>query len=240
MDLIEHGESMPWEDDYGENRFKKYKVRFNSSFLKKHKLVFLIQDPLKPMKKEYVVSYKAQLALKGKPYTDAYQQLDMALEDESKKNSPEDLDTLFYVETPKKSFNDLIVPDKTIKDLRAALARANQGEKIFNTWGLSKVAEYGKGITLNMRGPPGTGKTLATHCLAKEMGKKLLIVRYDQLQNCYVGETEKNIQRVFKLAKAKDAVLFFDEADAIALDRGSLEKSWEMSQVNTLLKELER
>ena len=47
-------------------------------------------------------------------------------------------------------------------------------------------------------------------------------------------------ERVFKLAKAKDAVLFFDEADAIALDRGSLEKSWEMSQVNTLLKELER
>ena len=79
MDLIEHGESMPWEDDYGENRFKKYKVRFNSSFLKKHKLVFLIQDPLKPMKKEYVVSYKAQLALKGKLYSDAYQQLDMVL-----------------------------------------------------------------------------------------------------------------------------------------------------------------
>jgi SpoVK/Ycf46/Vps4 family AAA+-type ATPase len=102
------------------------------------------------------------------------------------------------------------------------------------------VIEYGRGTTLNFRGPPGTGKTLAANCLAKELDMKLLIVRYDQLQSCWVGQTEKHIQNVFKLAKTKNAVLFFDEADAIALDRSSLEKSWEMSQVNTLLKELER
>ena len=66
------------------------------------------------------------------------------------------------------------------------------------------------------------------------------MVRYDQLQNCFVGVTEKHIQRVFKIAKTKNAVLFFDEADAIALSRSNLQQSWEMSQVNTLLKELER
>ena len=66
------------------------------------------------------------------------------------------------------------------------------------------------------------------------------MVRYDQIQSAYVGQTEKHIQRIFNLAGKKNAVLFFDEADAIALNRASLERSWEMSQVNTLLKELER
>ena len=238
MEFIEYGEIMPSYDIHWMDRFKEQKVRFNSSLLKKYKLVFLIQNPLNPMRKDYIISYKAQLALKGKQYTDAYQQLDMALEEESKKNSPEDLDSLFYVEIPKKSFKDLIVSDKTMKDLKVALARANQGENIFNTKGLSKVDEYCKGITLNMRGFQGTGKTLAAYCLAKEMGKKLLIVRYGQLQNCDVREREKDIQRAFKLAKAKDAVIFFDEADTIAFDSDDSEKSWEMSQ-NMLLKELE-
>jgi AAA+ superfamily predicted ATPase len=81
---------------------------------------------------------------------------------------------------------------------------------------------------------------MAANVLAKELGKKLLMVRYDQIQNMYVGETEKHIQRIFKIASVKNAVLFFDEADAIALDRAFLQQSWEMSQVNTLLKELER
>jgi SpoVK/Ycf46/Vps4 family AAA+-type ATPase len=81
---------------------------------------------------------------------------------------------------------------------------------------------------------------MAANVIAKELGKKLLMVRYDQIQNMWVGETEKHIQRIFSIASKKNAVLFFDEADAIALNRATLEQSWEMSQVNTLLKELER
>lgn len=228
------------EDDEDENPFTKYKVRYESSQLKRFKLIYKIVNPLAPLKTIYEVSYRAQLALKGKKYTPEYEQLDMALEEESKRNSPDAMDSLYYAIEPKSKFEDLIVSDKLKDSLKAAIARDNQKDKIFKKWGFKNVIEYGQGTTLNFRGPPGTGKTLAANVVAKELGKKLLMVRYDQLQNMYVGETEKHIQRVFTLARKKNAVLFFDEADAIALNRASLQQSWEMSQVNTLLKELER
>jgi len=245
IDLVEdNNERSDFEFRFGirESRdiFKKYKVRYESSNLKRFGLVYRIINPLKPMKNIYEVSYKAQLALKNKKYTEEYQQLDMALEEDSKTNSPDQLDSLYYSIDPKFTFQDLVAPAKLKDSLRTALSREKSKDQIFKTWGIGKVVEYGRGTTLNFRGPPGTGKTLAAHCFAKEVGRKLLMVRYDQLQSSWVGQTEKHIQRVFKIAKTKNAVLFFDEADAIALSRKSLERSWEMSQVNTLLKELER
>jgi len=245
LDLIEeNNEKSEFEYENGikanKDVFNKHKVRFESSKLRRYKLVYRIVNPLRPMKTVYEVSYKAQLALKNKKYTDEYEQLDMALEEESKRNSPDELESLYYIINPKCGFNDLVGATKLKDNLRTALSREIKKDKIFKNWGFNKVIEYGKGTTLNFRGPPGTGKTLAANCLAKELGKKLLMVRYDQLQDCYVGMTEKHIQQAFKMATAKNAVLFFDEADAIALNRSSLERSWEMSQVNTLLKELER
>lgn len=220
--------------------FKKNKVRFESSRLKRLKLVYKVTDPMRPLKVVYIVSYSAQLALKNQKYTDEYEQLDLMLEEESKRNTPDQLNSLYYIIEPKERFNDLIVNKDIMERLDAALSRELGKDKIFRKWGFDKVLQYGKGTTINFRGPPGTGKTLAANCLANRLNRKLLMVRYDQLQNMYVGETEKHIQQVFKMAKMKNAVLFFDEADAIALDRASLERSWEMSQVNTLLKELER
>jgi len=245
LDLIEdNNDKSDFEMENGiresKDIFKKHKVRYESSQLRRFKLIFRIIHPLRPMKAVYEVSYKAQLALKNRKYTDEYQQLDMGLEEESKRNSPDELESLYYIIESKFNFNDLVASEKLMKNLKSALSRETNKDKIFKDWGLGKVIEYGRGTTLNFRGPPGTGKTLAANCLAKELNKKLLMVRYDQLQNCFVGVTEKHIQMVFKIAKAKNAVLFFDEADAIALSRKNLEKSWEMSQVNTLLKELER
>lgn len=227
--------------DEGEtDKFAKYRIRYESSQLKRFKLVFRIINPKEPMKKNYQVSYAAQLALQGKKYTEEYEQMDMALEEESKRSSPDELEGLYYAIHPKTGLKNLVADNTLIDNLQTAIMRERSREKIFKGWGFGKVIEYGRGTTINFRGPPGTGKTLAAHCMAKELGKKLLMVRYDQLQNLYVGETEKHITQVFKLAKVKNAVLFFDEADAIALSRHFLESSWEMSQVNTLLKELER
>lgn len=247
MDLIKKGRGggrfsifTDDEEDGDENPFAKHKVRYESSQLKKLKLVFRIINPLRPLRASYEVSYKAQLALKGKKYTNEYEQLDLALEEEAKKSNPNELDSLYYVIEPKVNFDDLIVSDKLKENLKTAISRDKQKDKIFKKWGFKGVIDYGKGTTLNFRGPPGTGKTLAANVMAKELGKKLLMVRYDQVQSMWVGETEKHIQRIFNLASKKNAVLFFDEADAIALNRVTLEKSWEMSQVNTLLKELER
>jgi SpoVK/Ycf46/Vps4 family AAA+-type ATPase len=228
-----------WEDS-DLDVFRKHRVRYESSQMKRYKLVFKIVNPLKPLKCDYVVSYKAQLQLENKRYSEEYQQLDVSFEEEAKRNSPDSLDSLYYVSKPKTNFNDFIADSELKEKLLTAKARAQNHQKIFKNWGLGKVIQYGRGTTLNFRGPPGTGKTLAANCFAKELGKKLLVFRYDQMQDKYIGETEKHIQRVFKIAKTKDAVLFFDEADAIANDRKYMKKGWELSQVNTLLKELER
>ena len=219
--------------------FKRNKLRYESSALKRHKLVFRITDPLRPLRVVYEVSYKAQLGITGKNYTDEYQQLDMALEEEAKRNSPDQLDSLYYAINPTKTFDDLIVSEKIIDDLKTAINRESQKDLIMKKWEIGKVIEYGKGTTLNFRGPPGTGKTLAANVLAKELNKKILMVRYDQIQSMLVGGTEKNIQRAFAIAKTKNAVLFFDEADAIATNRAMHKTTFETSQVNVLLKELE-
>jgi SpoVK/Ycf46/Vps4 family AAA+-type ATPase len=220
--------------------FRKYKVRYESSQLKKKKLVFKIVNPLTPLKEIYEISYKVQLTLKNKKYTDEYHQLDLALEDQANRNSIDDLDNLYYLIKPKYSHNEFIASDKIKEGIRSAIAREEKKDQIFKEWGLGKVITYGKGTTLNFRGPPGTGKTLAANWMSKILNKQLMVVRYDQIQSMWIGGTEKHIQRVFKIASIKKAVLFFDEADAIALSRENLGRSWEMSTVNTLLKELER
>ncbi|HIH38783.1 AAA family ATPase [Candidatus Woesearchaeota archaeon] len=219
--------------------FRKHNVRFESSRLRKHGLVFRIINPLRPLRMVYEVSFRAQLGITGQGYTDEYEQLDLMLEEESKRNSPEQLDSLYRFITPLVSFNDLIVNDKVREHLRAAIAREQGKQTMLKEWGLDRTILYGRGTTLNFRGPPGTGKTLAAGVIATELGRKLLMVRYDQLQSSFISVTEKHIHQVFDIARMKDAVLFFDEADAIALSRASLDRSWEMSQVNTLLKELE-
>ena len=169
--------------------FKKHNVRYKFSMLKRHKLIYRITNPLRPLKTTYEVSYKVQLALKNKKYTDEYEQLDLMLEEESKKNSPEEMEGLYYIIDPKVSFDDLISSEKLKNDLKSAISREQKKDKIFKSWEFNKVIQYGRGTTLNFRGPPGTGKTMAAHCFANKLKKKLLIVRYDQLQSCWIGET---------------------------------------------------
>lgn len=246
LELIEDNNEMSdfekenWLAEGEEDTFKKHKVWHDSSQLKRYKLVFKIINPLRPMKVRYEPSYRAQVELQGKKYTDEYQQLDLALEEASKINTPDQLESLYYLVKPRFGLNDLIAPPSLKEQLATAMVREQKKDLIMKKWQLSNMIEYGRGTTLNFRGPPGTGKTLAAHCLAKELQKELLIVRYDQLQNMYIGQTEKHIRQVFKIAARKQAILFFDEADAVALSRHNLERSWEMSQINTLLKELER
>jgi len=220
--------------------FKKYKVNYERSLLKKLKLVYLVKDPRKPMEEEYVVSYKCQLQIIGGKYTEEYKQLDFELEEQTSKKGIDAIETFYYTVKPQQRLNELIVDEKTKNQLEIGIKRAINQKEFLKKNNLARSMPYGKGVTINFRGVPGTGKTMAAHCFAKEINKELLIVRYDQVQSMWVGETEKHIQQVFKLAKIKNAVLFFDEADALAHDRSILEKSWEISQVNTLLKELER
>ena len=107
-------------------------------------------------------------------------------------------------------------------------------------WGLGELIPYGRGPVLLFSGPPGTGKTATAEALAHELGKTILVADYSRIQNCFVGQTEKNIVRAFREAKDQEAVLFWDEADAMFYDRDSAHRNWEVRDVNVLLQELER
>jgi SpoVK/Ycf46/Vps4 family AAA+-type ATPase len=94
--------------------------------------------------------------------------------------------------------------------------------------------------TMCLYGPPGTGKTQLAEYIATELDKPLLIKPASELLNMYLGETEKNIAKMFEEARSEGAILLLDEADSFLRDRADATKSWEITQVNELLQRMER
>ena len=88
-------------------------------------------------------------------------------------------------------------------------------------------------------GPPGTGKTEFVKYLGKELDRKVVVVKGSDILGKYVGQTEQNIAKAFRQAEAERAVLFFDEVDGLLQDRSGASRSWEITQVNELLQQME-
>lgn len=88
-------------------------------------------------------------------------------------------------------------------------------------------------------GPPGCGKTAFAHHLAKTTDRPLLLKRASDIISAYIGETEKNLRNMFCEAKQDDAILLLDEADSFLQDRRFAQRSWELTQVNELLTQME-
>jgi len=144
---------------------------------------------------------------------------------------------------PRRSFDDVVLPATTHRALNNALALVRKHDLIFRQWGLAERHTTGLGLAFHFAGPPGTGKTVCAEALAYTLEKKLLVVRYAELESRWVGQTAKHVAAVFRAAERQDAVLFFDEADAIAGRRfTSLAAAYEREAnavVNVLLHELE-
>ena len=143
----------------------------------------------------------------------------------------------------RRTFADVILPPRTRAQLDEALSLVRSHALIFTQWGLGERHSSGLGLAFNFAGPPGTGKTICAEAIASALGKKLLSVRYAEMESMWAGETPKNVAAVFRMAAEEDAVLFFDEADAIASRRttGAVQGYTRESNtvVNVLLKELE-
>src|SRR4051794_21983669 len=144
---------------------------------------------------------------------------------------------------PRRTFDDVILPPATRRALDVALAQVTQHDLIFNRWGFAERHPTGLALAFNFAGPPGTGKTICAEAIAHALGRRLLIVRYAEVESMWMGATPKNVAEVFRRATEQNAVLLFDEADAIASRRSvSPEQGFVREAnavVNVLLKELE-
>src|SRR5687767_11301658 len=144
---------------------------------------------------------------------------------------------------PRRTFDDVILPGPTRRSLDQALAQVTSHDLIFNRWGLGQRHPTGLALAFNFAGPSGTGKTICAEAIAHALGRRLLLVRYADVESMWMGETPKNVATVFRLAREEDAVLLFDEADAIASRRSSsVEHGMQRESntvVNVMLQELE-
>jgi SpoVK/Ycf46/Vps4 family AAA+-type ATPase len=144
---------------------------------------------------------------------------------------------------PQRTLEEVVLPPRTRRTLEQALAQVRNHSLIFQRWGLGDRHRSGRGLTFNFAGPPGTGKTICAEAIAHAVGMKLLTVDYAEAESMWAGETPKNIAAIFSMAVEQNAVLLFDEADAIAGRRstaGTLPYEREMNlSVNVLLRELE-
>jgi SpoVK/Ycf46/Vps4 family AAA+-type ATPase len=144
---------------------------------------------------------------------------------------------------PQRTLSDVVLPPTTRRALEQALSQVRSHALIFDRWGLGERHATGLGLAFNFAGPPGTGKTLCAEAIARALGKKLLAVRYAEVESMWAGETPKNVAALFRAAGEHDAVLFFDEADSIASRRSTDATQAYLREsntvVNVLLKELE-
>ena len=116
-------------------------------------------------------------------------------------------------------WEDIELKESVRRTLQLVMKRVNLKYQVGEHCGLNKKLAYGKGVTVLFYGKPGTGKTMCAQVLAKELGMELYRVDISQLVSKYIGETEKNLSKVFDEAKKGNIILFFDEADAIFSQR---------------------
>lgn len=122
--------------------------------------------------------------------------------------------TASRIET-KYTWEDIILPVNVIEQLKNICNQMKFRHIVYGEWGFDKKLSYGKGLCALLFGPPGTGKTMTAQVIANELKLELYKIDLSQVISKYIGETEKNLQKIFEQAETSNAILFFDEADAI-------------------------
>ncbi|MCC6621653.1 MAG: ATP-binding protein [Deltaproteobacteria bacterium] len=153
-----------------------------------------------------------------------------------------DLGTLATRLTTTFALDDLIVPDETRDQLREILNSAAHRQRVMEAWGFAPKYPYGSCLSVLFSGPSGTGKTMAASILAQTLARPLYRVDLSQIFDRYVGETEKNLSKVFDGAQAGHAIILFDEADALFSKRTEVKSSndrYANLEVNYLLQRIE-
>ena len=125
------------------------------------------------------------------------------------------LSTLARKIDPRYEWDDIVLPADQREILRELIATVRQRNKVLEEWGVGKKLAASAGVTVLFAGPPGTGKTMAAEVIAGELRLDLYKIDLSSVVSKYIGETEKNLEKIFNEASSSNAILFFDEADAI-------------------------
>jgi ATP-dependent 26S proteasome regulatory subunit len=135
------------------------------------------------------------------------------------------LDNLAQRIDPRATWNEIVLPAPQLAMLREIAVHVRQRAKVYETWGFAQKCARGLGISALFAGASGTGKTLAAEVLANELRLDLYRIDLSQVVSKYIGETEKNLRRVFDAAEEGGAILLFDEADALFGKRSEVKDS---------------
>lgn len=160
----------------------------------------------------------------------------------------ESMDELAQRITSSYSWDDIILPADTKRQLQELSDQVVNRSTVYDTWGFGQFLNRGKGITALFSGPSGTGKTMAAEILANPKDRdssrvfKLYRIDLASIVSKYIGETEKNLKKVFDVAEKSGIIIFFDEADALFGKRTEVRDSHDRYanlEVNYLLQRME-
>jgi SpoVK/Ycf46/Vps4 family AAA+-type ATPase len=143
---------------------------------------------------------------------------------------------------PRYAWKDIVLPQDKIEQLQDICNHIRHKGLVYQDWGFDKKLSLGKGLNALFIGPSGTGKTMAAEVLAQDLGIELYKIDLSSIISKYIGETEKNLSRIFAEAEQSNAMLFFDEADALFGKRSEVRDSHDRYaniEVSYLLQKME-
>ncbi len=137
----------------------------------------------------------------------------------------QDLDMLAQRIIPCYSWQDIVLPNEILGQIKDIASQVEHRPLVYEKWGFGAKMSRGRGVNVLFSGPSGTGKTMAAEILAHHLNLDLYRIDLSSVVNKYIGETEKNLRRVFDAADRSGVILFFDEADALFGKRSEIKDS---------------
>ncbi|MEQ8961939.1 MAG: ATP-binding protein, partial [Coleofasciculus sp. C2-GNP5-27] len=152
------------------------------------------------------------------------------------------LDTLAQPLEPKATWEDIVLPEEEMNLLYQLADQVRQRGKVYQDWGFHQRMNRGMGMSALFAGESGTGKTMAAEVMANDLCLNLYRIDLSAVVSKYIGETEKNLRRLFDAAEDGGAILFFDEADALFGKRSEVKDAHDRYaniEINYLLQRME-
>ena len=165
------------------------------------------------------------LETNGSENNDSSNGIGKMLWDECRESTRPRLNDLAQRIEPVATFDDIVLPELQKQTLKEVAIHVRQRAKVYGDWGFAAKEARGLGISVLFTGVSGTGKTMAAEVLANELSLDLYRIDLSQVVNKYIGETEKNLKKIFDAAEEGGAILLFDEADALFGKRSEVKDS---------------